>query len=586
MSGQSYMRVHRAETGPVKDAPIQEPEGNLSGRPVRRLEAPEQPVLPPQESPSIDDGSSSLLRKVTDFFISGEHPFKLKKYTQILDQYVLGLGGADSVSRFLSRLEGFNQKNQMVKHLTKAYRILAGRGNYKNDRARYQDLIKELRATIKCQQYQEIRKSPESQIGWKLAFCVRATKKLVQARWFKSEMYGYLKESTDLYMTHTPTSTHSSGRYQTFSDRFVEMNQKVKEAPIALKKSSVALGKQKLGGAVGIKDFSGTENVPFVRCRYHYRNAATGEERTIEYMRHSRPTVGGNALQFAGGVASRVFNSVTGSDGPSMHDGESIASDYEEAIQIAAERKEAIFYVVHQRRIPGGIENEADSTKLIENLDGKHANFHTLIQSVEGDLFEQKGKYAIDPTGESHKAALIDSFVNDKNPPNRLPNAVRGDREYHRFLGELYDQAFQTLFPERAQSEPLSADEWKEMTLFFYVMQKDDLKFRLSNDDYTVKYYTTPCKDFLDRGGNMAMVEDFVHYHMTEDGPTNKDRDHTLYTSLGTPVLVKKKEAILNRFIDGLRLVEKLERREHDKRALKGSRFHNWQFVQVEYPAH
>lgn len=150
-----------------------------------------------------------------------------------------------------------------------------------------------------------------------------------------------------------------------------------------------------------MKDFSGTENIPFIRCRYEYQNE-DGTVETIDYMRHSRPTVGGNFFEFVGGVISRVFCKVFGVHSKNAQDGEEIASDYEEAIRIAENHGEAIFY--------------------------------------------------------------------------------------------------------------------------------DDLKFRL-NGEYKVKYYTTPCKDFLDRGGNMAMVEDFVHYHMTRERPSSEGLQHTLYTT-------------------------------------------------------
>lgn len=532
--------------------------------------------------------SRSSIDAVRDFFVSSSHPSKLKKYQHIIGEYIKHLGGRDKVSESLRTLEGFEQYNPMVEHVTQAYRILAGEGNWshKNERERYRAFVIELRAAIETRQYQKFRHYPEETTP-RQRVCVNFIKDLVAVRWFESDMYDHLRKATETFLEHSDSSSDEDSigdlSEEDFPKTFLEMNERIKGASPEVRKRKVALWKQQFQGATGMKDFSGTENIPFIRCRYVYEDDE-GKRKTIHYMRHSRPTVGGNVLQFLGGVVTRLCCRVLGIRSSKALDGESIASDYEEAICIAKERGEAIFYVVHQRRTPGVVENEADSTKLIEQLDRKHPNFHTLIQGVEGPLFEQGEGYDFHPSMRVLKLALLDSFRPDPTSPNRLPNAVSRNEAYHADLGRMFDEVKKIFFPEVDDKTPLSKEDWQKMILYFYVFQKDDLKFRLSNDQYSVKYYTTPCKDFLDRGGNMAMVEDFVHYHMADQSPSTEDLEHTLYTTLGAPILVKKKQVIEHRIERGLDMVSDLSQMNAKQaEALQAHRFHGSHLVEVAY---
>lgn len=531
--------------------------------------------------------SRSSLDAVRDFFIPSSHPSKLKKYEHILNEYIKGLGGLEQAEIALKCLEDFDQRNPMVEHITNAYRALLGKGKWagKNERERYRDVVKELRAAIETYQYKKLRKGPIR--NPRAVVCVEIIQNLVKARWFQSEMYSHLKSATKLF-TGSPEGSDSEFDLddlseEEFAETFREMNGRIKTASPEIRKRQMSLWKQQLQGATGLKDFSGTENIPFIRCRYEYQNE-DGSVETIDYMRHSRPTVGGNFLEFVGGVISRVFCKVFRVQPEKAHDGEEIASDYEEAIRIAKDHGEAIFYVVHQRRTPGTVENEADSTKLIESLDRKHPNFHVLIQSVEGPLFQRGEGYDFLRTMDHLKTALVDSFRDSPTSPNRVPDAVNTD-EYRAFLGNLFDDVRGIFFPDISDDHELTQEEWEKMILYFYVFQKDDLKFRLNDGDYKVKYYTTPCKDFLDRGGNMAMVEDFVHYHMAGRGPSSEDLQHTLYTTLGAPILVKKKQVIEHRVERGLEMVEDLSKLSPDQeKKLREYRFHGRALHAVSYP--
>jgi hypothetical protein len=526
---------------------------------------------------------------VHDFFIGSNHSSKLEKYGSILEQYITHLGGNSKVTQALNNLEKFDQYNPMVEHATSACRALLGKGQWegKNERDRYQNFVKELRAAIETHQYQKLKNETAPDI--KTLVCVELIKNLVKVRWFKSEMYPHLEKATELFMNKSEGPEYSE-RIETlselnFSKTFTDMNNRIKNGPSEIRKRKIALWKQQFEGITGLKDFSGTENISFVRCRYDYKTEG-GDTETIHYLRHSRPTVGGSLSEFLIGVITRIFCTVFHIHQTSPNDGETIATDYEEAIHIAKEQGEAIFYVVHQRRTPGIIENEADSTKLIEGLDKKHENFHVLIQSVEGPLFNQEGRYADLRTMAMLKYHLCESFKTD-NPesPNCLPKAVRDEKQYHEDLGKMFDEVRHIFFPDVGNFTQLTPEEWQKMILYFYVFQKDDLKFRLSNENYTVKYYTTPCKDFLDRGGNMALVEDFIHYHMAKNAPTKEDLQHTLYTTLGAAIDVKKKEVIEKRLEIGLKIVEDLAKlNESQKTALQEYRFQERKFTSVRYP--
>ncbi|MCP5505782.1 MAG: hypothetical protein H7A38_02740 [Chlamydiales bacterium] len=560
-----------------------------------------------QCSSQSSSSARSSFEAVRDFFVSSHHPSKMKKYIHILNQYIDHLGGEKVLRNAYEELKGFEQTNSMVENATKAYAILLGEGKWaeKNERERYQAFVSALRDAIETPQYQRVRGIrfagpskrglyvPLSQRHNKEAFIERAIKcvthlqNLVDARWFQSEMYTHLKQATNRFTSDTESSDDEISldhlTEEDYPRTFKAMNERIKTASPELKKRPASLGMQMLKGATGMKDFSGTENIPYIRCRYDYQDES-GETETIHYMRHSRPTVGGRLIEFVGSLVTRLFSKIFGN--PTAHDGEKIASDYEEAIRLAGDRKEAIFYVVHQRRSQGLFENEADSTHLIENLDDKHQNFHTLIQSVEGPLFERGEGYEFFQTMGDLKLALLQSFENSPKAPNRLPNAVN-TKEYRQVMGELFDDVRSIFFSEVQDGQSLTQSQWEKMILYFYVFQKDDLKFRLSNGDHTVKYYTTPCKDFLDRGGNMAMVEDFVHYHMAGAGPSREDLEHTLYTTLGAPILVKKKQVIEGRVERGLEIVEDLSRLSADQRGkLQEYRFQGRKLARVDYPTH
>lgn len=329
--------------------------------------------------------------------------------------------------------------------------------------------------------------------------------------------------------------------------------------------------KQQVQGVSGLKDFSGTENTPFVRCSYDLEKG--GEVRRVKYHRHSRPTVGGSILRYVTGFVHRLLGIARGS-------GETIAPDYEMAIEAAKAEGEGIFYVVHQRSNTGVFEIEGESTEVIKELQDRHDNFHVLQQTVEGDFFKWTGPYAHIRTVNGFKRAVIDSF---RNGPNSLPKHLQGNEDYlNRVLPQLLDQVHDLFFDG---GDVQTVEELQSFLLLFYVFQKDDLKVRLSEAGYPIAHYTTPCKDFLDRGGNMALVEDLVHYYMIEENPDSKDLERTLMTTQGAPLLVKKKQVLSHRLAPGLRVADRLAHLPAQKKeALREVRFGGWRVAAVVHP--
>ena len=107
--------------------------------------------------------------------------------------------------------------------------------------------------------------------------------------------------------------------------------------------------------------------------------------------------------------------------------------------------------------------------------------------------------------------------------------------------------------------------DWQNFILFFYILQADDLKFRLPN----IRYYTTPCKDFLDCGAARALIEDALFLYRLEEG-SELDFNGIVNNTLGSPIMVKKVAMIESRLRLALSAIEHLSKlTELQKTALK-----------------
>lgn len=139
---------------------------------------------------------------------------------------------------------------------------------------------------------------------------------------------------------------------------------------------------------------------------------------------------------------------------------------------------------------------------------------------------------------------------------------------------------------EDLESENLKT--WQSYILLFYIFQKMDLKFRLNGvNGFSLTAYTTPCKDFLDRGGNQAFVERRLLDYMMGMGNDEERKEEALINLLGPPILVKKKEAIERRIKPGLE-VEKLLASMDQERITKLVNYtfgdEKWRIVEIATP--
>ncbi len=139
----------------------------------------------------------------------------------------------------------------------------------------------------------------------------------------------------------------------------------------------------------------------------------------------------------------------------------------------------------------------------------------------------------------------------------------------HSVIGAVVDatlKADKTVQKLEEQKEQFLTN-WQSFILLFYAFQKMDLKVRLNGvRGYDLSVYKTPCKDFLDRGGNQAFVEDrLLHYMLRQEGD-RKRLEEALFNLIGPPILVKKKEAIPRRIIPGMKVEQLLKQLSPDAR--------------------
>lgn len=389
--------------------------------------------------------------------------------------------------------------------------------------------------------------------------CLALADALYQAR-FLPENHGLLRNLLQLhedeYNRLNPGKEIPAITRENFARVVMAKNQRVQEAPASMKVSSTQKNSRMLQGAIGYEDFLMTD-IPFLRGKQMFVNHK-GEERSFYYMRHPTPHIQGSPMQIALGALSR-----TAGLGP-IESGEVIAPEFEGMLEAIARRKESYLIQSHQRLNDSGrIENEDSRSQTLYRLQISHHNFHVVFQAVEGDLFDRKGSYEKMETFAQLKEAIKASFYKPGSP-NRLPTYLEKDERYRNvIMDQLLNQVHQALFEERYAisfdgQDPTQPGvdypnrEWQAFILAFYILQGDDLKFRLPN----VKYFCTNCKNFFDRGGNRAMAEDRLHQEMSKQEVTNQDLEATVVNLIPIPLQSKGKAVIEKRLKSGLALAE------------------------------
>lgn len=451
---------------------------------------------------------------------------------------------------------------------------------YTHAKEQYEKYVISLREIIATEQYQSIRQNPNLNLIREFKECLTLTRILCEAR-FRSENHGLLRSLLQLHedeydRLHPERKEIPAVTKGNFAQVVMAKNNKVIEAPASMKVSSTQRNYRMGYGAVGWEDFLMTD-IPFLRGKQVFKNDK-GEERSFYYMRHPTPHVEGSPTWIALGAVSRTVGL------GHIESGEAIAPEFEAMLEAITERKESYLIQSHQRlNDTGTIENEDSRSKTLYRLQTSHNNFHVIFQSVEGDLFDRKGTYAEIKTFAGLKEAIKASFDYEKRDtsPNRLPACLEKDKEYRGVIDQLLDRVHQTLFGDRVNisfdgqdptrpGENYPNREWQAFILAFYILQGDDLKFRLPN----VKYFCTNCKNFFDRGGNRAMAEDRLHQEMSEREVTSEDLEATIVNLIPVPLQSKGKAVIEKRLKPGLALAEILAMlSSEDRQHLQGINF-------------
>ncbi|MBI3211555.1 MAG: hypothetical protein HYZ47_02585 [Simkania negevensis] len=545
---------------PVEKEHLEDEEWHVINRETEEASPPSKGVLA---------GVVSVVGSVMNPFMEHGDPKKVEKYKLALEQYqkTLPVGAREDING----LAKAHPTNQMYRHLAAALNTLLGQGQ--DPRVQYQTYVQKLRAVIASPEYQTIRYKNYKELNVQEKQCRDIVRSLVYVRWFGVEVFDYLEEMTEHFIIdynqhRSDVSTQRAPlTLENFGPTLLDLNGRVGKASPKVTKPKHALVKQKLSGEIGAEDFTGDKNLPHRLARHVYTSTTSGERREVHYHRHGSPTVGGHPAQALASFFSSKVTKYLGT--PTFGTGETVAIDYEEAILAAKEKGENILYCNHQRRLEG--DTEYTRATVLEGLQGqeKHLeNHHVFTQSVESPLFKGTGPI----TFAQLQKELTDSFYG-KNAPCSLPLRLQSDQHYKgTVLPGLIRQVKEIFFAGKDRLE--TQEERQSFILLFYVFQKIDLKLRLN-----ITHYKTPCKDFLDRGGMMAMLENIVHLVMSKETVSSEDLDGVLYNALGAAILVKKIGVIEERFRPGLAVVKRLSELPGPQQGqLKALRFmEDWQ---------
>ncbi|MDQ5956399.1 MAG: hypothetical protein ACH349_03590 [Candidatus Rhabdochlamydia sp.] len=447
---------------------------------------------------------------------------------------------------------------------------------YTHAKEQYEKYVTSLREVIAAKQ----NSSWTSDISEELKECLTLIRTLCEAR-FRSENHGLLRNLLQLhedeYDRECETVEIPAVTRENFTQVVMAKNKKVTGAPALMKVSLTQRNCRMAYGAAGWEDFLMTD-IPYLRGIQIFVNNK-GEERSFYYIRHPTPHVQGSPARIALGAMSRMIGL------GHIESGEAIAPEFEGMLEAIAERKESYLIQSHQRLNDlGKVENEDSRLQTLYRLQTRHKNFHVIFQAVEGDLFDRIGPYAKITTFTGLKEEIKASFKyeNRDTSPNRLPACLERDEEYcNDIIDQLLNQVHRALFGGRSNisfdgQDPTKSEanypnyEWQAFILAFYILQGDDLKFRLPN----VKYFCTNCKNFFDRGGNRAMAEDRLHQEMSEREVTTDDLEATIANLIPVPLQSKGKAVIEKRLKPGLALAEILAKLPlEDRQRLQEIRF-------------
>lgn len=367
----------------------------------------------------------------------------------------------------------------------------------------------------------------------------KIVQKLCYARFFETDLSSYFNECLD--RANCDTHDLSGGvTLQEFAEKSLELNKRFDALRTKLQFIGTMI--QRYKGDRGNTKMA-ERNPPNFRGEQRYGDM------TVTAIRHGRPTKDSGLMWWKSQANSKRFLPIN----------QRIDPEYIAALKEAEDREEGVFYVVHQKTKGHGSESAA--SELIFNLEKDHENFFCLSQRVEGQYFErnlQSQPESVQDLTEEFMAQF------ETGGSNRLPGSIQDDQTYKEELKGLLETSMNLLFKEGLVQ---TKEERQTFILLSYVVQKEHLKKYLNAKQggdqkkaFPIKYYSTVCKDDLDRGGNMMMVETLFQTLLTEKSDKEKEKlySQNLQATVVAPYMVRKTGVLQHRIDPGLKVADHL----------------------------
>ncbi len=409
---------------------------------------------------------------------------------------------------------------------------------------------------------------------------------IVLTRWMDVSLDGYLGG----LLEHVRKAFHAENgteidqapfRLGDFADRLIHINNhEVKLAPLHVKKATADLAGQKLSGELGGEDFTGKKNTPGIRSIETFQDS-DGTTQRVRYVRHGCPTSGG-ILSGAWGALGRFVRIGQGDSG------ERVTPNFEQFLTALNEKRAAAFITTHQQ-FDGGAENTR--VTAVMGLQQRHENCAVLVQPIgQGSLGKKKGLYAGAKSFDELKQAILENFFEgDEGDRKRcqLPAFIKEQTavDYRAVTAKMIDEVHRLFFNDGDDFANLEV--WQQFLLIFYSFQRKDLMFRFQEAcGKTVEYTTTFCKDFLDRGGIVALTDASIQAMLTDQFHEHEWMEGQVRHVVGPPLLVKRQEMIPEKLAIYRPLHERLARIYQESArldALKEYRFaEKWSVIRHE----
>ena len=510
---------------------------------------------------ALESAKESFFTQITKSVWKEEHdPTKAQKYNAYMQEMckqcerLFQPGWNDGA---LKDVEGpRNLLNKLMSDIGQLIMFDSQEGLHKDARERYQVFCARLDEACSILQNQDERKIyPSSEAAEAII------NEIVIVRWMRVSLDGYLGGLVDYireaHIEAQPAQGDAgpaldqplgrgsdadffhNGRY---AERMCFINEtEIGKAPSHVKKPTMALNWQKASGELFGENFTGGKNTPGLRSQDTWHNVKSADlgDQVVSYVRHGVPTAGSIGWGAVGAV-SRGLGGVGDS-------GERVLPNYHQFLTALEKAGKAAFVTTHQQR---GI-RQAENTRVeaVRSLEKKHRNIAVLVQPIgQGNLGKKTGPYKDAKTfGELTNAIMENFFGGDEGDRVRckLPDFVESIPNYTDLTLEIIQFVKETFF---AEVDEFDTDQWQQFLLVFYTYQRFDLTFRFQeNCALPVEYITTFCKDFLDRGGIVALVQASVSAMLTGRFDDDRWMEEQIRHTLGPPPLVKRQEMIVKK---------------------------------------